>query len=104
MAAGWGEEDYVDQQFKSMKTQFGDNGIPVIMGEFGTGVRKNLTGADLQLHLDGRAYYLNYVTKQAIANGMVPFVWDIGELLDRTNNRVLDQQAVDALMNGAAVQ
>jgi hypothetical protein len=100
----WGEEDYVDQQFKSMKTKFVDKGIPVIMGEFGTGVRKNLTGADLQLHLDGRAYYLNYVTKQAIANGMVPFLWDIGELLDRTNNKVLDQQAFDALMNGAGVQ
>lgn len=100
----WGEEDYVDQQFKSMKTKFVDKGIPVIMGEFGTGVRKNLTGADLQLHLDGRAHYLNYVTKQAIANGMVPFVWDIGELLDRTNNKVLDQQAFDALMNGAAMQ
>jgi endoglucanase len=100
----WGEEDYVDLQFKSMKTKFVDKGIPVIMGEFGTGVRKNLTGADLQLHLDGRAYYLNYVTKQAIANGMVPFLWDIGELLDRTNNKVLDQQAFDALMNGAVVQ
>lgn len=100
----WGEEDYVDQQFKSMKTKFVDKGIPVIMGEFGTGVRKNLTGADLQLHLDGRAYYLGYVTKQAIANGMVPFLWDIGELLDRTNNKVLDQQAFDALMDGAAAQ
>lgn len=100
----WGEEDYVDLQFESMKTKFVDKGIPVIMGEFGTGVRKNLTGADLQLHLDGRAYYLNYVTKQAITNGMVPFLWDIGELLDRTNNKILDQQAFDALMNGAGVQ
>jgi len=100
----WGADDYVDLQFKSMKTKFVDKGIPVIMGEFGTGVRKNLTGADLQLHLDGRAYYLNYVTKQAIANGMVPFFWDIGELLDRANNKVLDQQAFDALMNGATAQ
>lgn len=100
----WGEEDYVDLQFKSMKTQFVDKGIPLILGEFGTGVRKNLTGADLQLHLDGRAYYLNYVTKQAIANGMVPFLWDIGELLDRANNKVLDQQAFDALMNAATTQ
>ncbi|MEN0039073.1 MAG: glycoside hydrolase family 5 protein [Cellvibrio sp.] len=98
----WGEEDYVDAQFKLMKTQFVDKGIPVIMGEYGTGVRKNLTGADLQLHLDGRAHYLNYLTKQAIANGLVPFLWDIGELLDRTNNKVLDQKAFDALMTGAA--
>lgn len=100
----WGEEDYVDQRFKLMKTQFVDKGIPVIMGEFGTGVRKNLTGTDLQLHLDSRAYYFNYLTKQAIANGMVPFVWDTGDLLDRTNNKVLDQQAFDALIQGAAAQ
>lgn len=100
----WGEEETVDQQFKLMKTQFVDKGIPVVMGEFGTGVRKNLTGADLQLHLDSRAYYFNYITKQAIANGLLPFYWDIGELLDRTNNRVLDQQAFDALMNGSAAQ
>lgn len=98
----WGEEDYVDKQFKLMKTQFVDKGIPVVMGEFGLGVRKNLTGDDLKLHLDGRAYYLNYVTKQAIANGLLPFVWDIGELLDRTNNKVLDQRAFDALMDGVA--
>lgn len=100
----WGEEDYVDAQFARMKTQFIDKGIPVIMGEYGTGVRKNLTGDDLQLHLNGRAYYLKYVTQQAIANGMVPFLWDIGELLDRTNNKVLDQQAFDALMQGAVAQ
>lgn len=100
----WGEEETVDQQFKLMKTQFVDKGIPVVMGEFGTGVRKNLTGEDLQLHLDSRAYYFNYITKQAIANGLLPFYWDIGELLDRTNNRVLDQQAFDALMNGVAAQ
>lgn len=99
----WGEEDTVDQFFKLMKTQFVDKGIPVVMGEFGTGVRKNLTGADLQLHLDSRAYYFKYVTQQARANGLVPFVWDIGELLDRTNNKVLDQKVFDALMVGSAL-
>ena len=99
----WGEEDYVDQQFKLMKTQFVDKGIPVVMGEFGTGVRKNLSGADLQLHLDSRAYYFKYLTQQARANGLLPFVWDIGELLDRTNSKVLDQQVFDALMAGSVI-
>lgn len=100
----WGEEETIDQQFQLMKTRFVDKGIPVVMGEFGTGVRKNLTGADLQLHLDSRAHYFNYITKKALANGLIPFYWDIGELLDRTDNKVLDQQAFDALMNGAAAQ
>ena len=100
----WGEEDYVNQQFQRMKAQFIDKGIPVIIGEYGTGKRDNLTGADLQLHLDSRAYYFKYITQQAIAYGIQPFVWDTGGLLDRTNNQVLDQQVFDALMQGVGKQ
>lgn len=100
----WGEEDFVDQQFKLMKTQFVDKGIPVIVGEFGSQLRKNLTGNDLKLHLDSRAYYHKYVTQQAIAYGLQPFVWDTGEILDRTNNKVLNQQVYDALIQGAAAK
>ncbi len=98
----WGEEDYVDSTFALMKHQFVDNGIPVILGEYGTGVRDHLEGEDLQLHLDGRAYYFQYLTQQALANGMLPFFWDTGSLLDRHNNSVLDAQALEALMEGAA--
>ncbi|HTF94511.1 MAG TPA: glycoside hydrolase family 5 protein [Cellvibrio sp.] len=97
----WGEEDYVDKQFQLMKEQFVDKGVPLIIGEFGTGLRTNLTGDDLKLHLDSRAYYFKYITQQARANGLVPFVWDTGSLLDRNANRVLDQQVFDALMQGA---
>ena len=97
----WGEEDTVDSLFALMKTQFVDKGIPVIIGEFGTGVRTNLTGDALKLHLDSRAYYFKYITKQALANGMQPFFWDTGGMLDRKNNVVLDQQAFDALIQGA---
>lgn len=98
----WGEEDTVDQNFKLMKTQFIDKGIPVVVGEFGAMNRKNLTGDDLKLHQDSRAHFYNYVTKQAIANGLLPFVWDIGEVLDRTNNKVLEPYILDALVQGAA--
>lgn len=97
----WGEEDHVDEMFALMKSQFVDLGIPVILGEYGTGIRTELTGDNLQLHLDGRAYYFYYITQRAIANGMLPFFWDTGGLLDRSNNTVLDQQALDALMEGA---
>ncbi|WP_245573455.1 glycoside hydrolase family 5 protein [Marinimicrobium agarilyticum] len=98
----WGEEDYVDSTFALMKHQFVDNGIPVILGEYGTGVRDHLEGENLQLHLDGRAYYFQYLTQQALANGMLPFFWDTGSLLDRHNNSVLDEQALEALMKGAS--
>ena len=99
----WGEEDTVDTMFKLMKTQFVDKGIPVIVGEFGTGIRESLKtdAAAYKLHLDSRAYYFKYITKQALANGLQPFFWDTGSMLDRKNNVVLDQQALDALIQGA---
>ena len=105
--ATWGEEADLDKFFKSMKTQFVDKGIPVVLGEFGAIRRTSLTGDDLTLHLNSRAHYLNYVVKQAKANGMLPFYWDAGgmgdkgsALFNRNNNTVFDSQALTALVNG----
>lgn len=105
--ATWGEEAELDKLFKSMKTQFVDKGIPVILGEFGAIKRTNLTGSDLTLHLDSRAFFLKYVVKQAKANGILPFYWDAGNLgvntmslFDRSKNTVYDGQALNALLDG----
>jgi len=97
----WGKENDVDKYMGMMKTKFIDKGIPVVMGEYGPMRRNNLTGDALTLHLASRAYYLKYVTKQAKANGILPFLWDTGGLLNRQNNTVLDQQSLDALVQGA---
>jgi len=97
----WGEEATVDTNFALMKKQFVDKGIPVIIGEFGATARTNLTGDALKLHLASRAYYFKYVTKQAIANGFLPFFWDTGGLINRNNYTVADQQALDGLIQGA---
>ncbi len=100
--ATWGEEDAIDKLFGMMKTQFVDKGIPVIMGEYGPMRRSNLTGDSLKLHLDSRAYYLKYVTHQAIADGLIPFYWDNGGgVFNRKDNTVLDQQALDAIIEGS---
>lgn len=103
----WGEEADLDKFFLSMKTQFVDKGIPVVLGEFGAIRRSNLTGADLTLHLESRAFFLKYVVKQAKANGLLPFYWDAGNLgvntmslFDRSNNTVYDAQALTALKEG----
>jgi aryl-phospho-beta-D-glucosidase BglC (GH1 family) len=106
--ATWGEEETVDTNFKLMKTKFVDKGIPVIMGEYAAIRRSSLTGDALTLHLASRAYYLKYVTKQAKANGIIPFYWDTGStgdnsstLFNRTSYTVHDQQALDAIIAGA---
>ncbi|WP_281238214.1 cellulase family glycosylhydrolase [Flavobacterium praedii] len=102
----WGEEADIDKFFLSMKTQFVDKGIPVVLGEFGA-IRRDLTGDALTLHLKSRADFLKYVVKQAKANGLLPFYWDAGfmgvntmTLFNRTNNTVYDQQALTALQDG----
>lgn len=97
----WGEEATVDANFALMKKKFVDKGIPVILGEFGAVRRDNLTGDALKLHLASRAYFFKYVTKQAIANGLLPFFWDTGSLINRNNYTVSDQQALDGLIQGA---
>lgn len=106
--ANWGEEADVEKYFGLMKTRFVDKGIPVVLGEFGAMRRLSLTGDALALHLASRASYLKYVTKSALAHGLLPFYWDEGFLgnkgmgiFNRQNNTVGDQQALDALIQGA---
>ncbi|WP_264535452.1 glycoside hydrolase family 5 protein [Flavobacterium sp. N1736] len=105
--ASWGEEADLEKNFKLMKAQFVDKGIPVLLGEFGAIRRTTLTGDALTLHLASRAYYLKTVVKQAKANGLLPFYWDEGSLNDkgfgifnRANNTVFDTQALTALKEG----
>ena len=107
--ATWGEEEAVDNLFASMKTKFVDNGIPVVLGEYAAIRRTSLTGDALTRHLASRAHYLTYVTRQALANGLLPFYWDAGGLgdlgsglFDRQTNTVFDEQALNAILEGAA--
>ncbi len=104
----WGEESTVNSLFALMKSKFVDKGIPVLMGEYGAIRRSSLTGDALTQHLASRAYYLEFVTKQAKANGILPFYWDNGNvgnngfaIFNRTNNTVFDQQALGALISGS---
>lgn len=101
--ATWGEEETQMSDFKMMKEKFVDKGIPVIMGEYGTYRRNNSKDvpADLETHNKAVDYWATFVTKQARAHGVVPFWWDIGEALDRTNLTVKDQRTIDAIMAGA---
>lgn len=100
----WGQEDWVDDIFSQLKATFIDKGIPVVMGEFGA--VNNKAGYN-----DTRRYYVEYVTKAAHKNGILPIWWDNGfdgidggeafALFDRQNgNTVLHQELIDAIMRG----
>ena len=98
----WGEESEQIKWFDKMKSMFVDKGIPVIMGEYGAyrrGGPSNLP-KDLDKHNASIDYWITYVTKQALAHGIKPFWWDTGGLIDRRNNTLVDQRAMDAIIAG----
>jgi endoglucanase len=100
----WGQEARVDSEFAIVKTKFIDNNIPVIMGEYGAMFRAALSGQTLINHIASRNHYLNYVTKKALENGIVPVYWDNGPmgnnssgLFNRNTGAVADAVAVEAI-------
>jgi aryl-phospho-beta-D-glucosidase BglC (GH1 family) len=99
------EEGAIDAEFQKVKEKFIDKGIPVILGEYAAWRRNainnaNYLPADLEMHNKSVDYWTTYVTKQAKANGIVPFYWEIGFMLDRSNNAVKDQRMYDAIVAG----
>jgi endoglucanase len=101
--ATFGEEASLVTEFGKMK-KFVDKGIPVILGEYASwrriaGLGKILP-KDLDMHNKSVDYWATFVTKTAKANGMLPFWWEIGFMLDRSNNVVKDQRMYDAIKAG----
>ncbi|WP_423126940.1 cellulase family glycosylhydrolase [Gaoshiqia sp. Z1-71] len=99
----YGEEDAHIEFFQKMKKDFIDKGIPVLMGEYGAYRRNNSAHVplDLETHEASVDYWTTFVTKQAIAHGVIPFWWDTGGALDRRNYTVKDQRTIDAIIAGA---
>jgi hypothetical protein len=99
------QESLIDTEMQRMKENFVDKGIPVILGEYASWRRTAATNAnylplDLDKHNQSVEYWAEYVTKQAKANGILPFWWEIGFLFDRANNVVKDQAMFDAIKAG----
>ncbi|WP_029034432.1 cellulase family glycosylhydrolase [Salinimicrobium terrae] len=96
----WANESYADSQFEKMKTNFIDQGIGVILGEYGAIRREGVEG-----HEAYREYYNEYITAAALEHGLVPVYWDNGDvddlgfaLFDRSTGEVLYPGLLDVLM------
>nr|AGS51669.1 endo-1,4-beta-xylanase A precursor [uncultured bacterium contig00026] len=104
----WANESHVRNTFDSVKNRFIDNGIPVIIGEYGAVRQSGEAGKKY------RKYYMEYVTKYAADCGLIPFYWDNGSsragsegfgLFNRSSPYGLLSDAADiiAVMMGAVV-
>jgi endoglucanase len=69
----WANEAYTDAQFKKMKDNFVDKGVPVILGEYAAS-RKTEYDPDGKY----RNYWDAYITRSAHEHGLVPMYWDNG--------------------------
>ncbi|HYD42153.1 MAG TPA: cellulase family glycosylhydrolase [Anaeromyxobacter sp.] len=101
----WAQESYVDDTFARVKAEWVDQGVPVIIGEYGVATRPNL-------NLASRAYWLKYINQAAARNGIKTYYWDNGvspsqtngfALFDRNTGAVVDQAALDGVIQGAGV-
>ncbi|MHA7100822.1 cellulase family glycosylhydrolase [Roseivirga pacifica] len=106
--SGWGDEDWIDQTFASVKTNFVDAGYGVILGEYGAILRTELPSAGYDGHVTARNNYLNYVTSKALENGMVPVYWDNGHtgnngfgLFDRATGEQAYADAIQAITSAS---
>jgi len=100
--ATYGEESYLDSNFNLMKSKFVNNGIPVIIGEFGAPQRSLSAPSDNTLAQASRRYFYRYVVSSAKQHGLIPFVWDIPQgMYNRSTPSVLDQGIIDAMNQGA---
>lgn len=99
--SSYGQEDYLAQKMKDLKTAFVDQHIPVILGEFNAFLQYNLTGDEAIKNQTCRDYYLQMVVTEALKNGVVPFYWDAGgqgsALFNRKSGVLYDQAAQSAL-------
>ncbi|WPU94862.1 cellulase family glycosylhydrolase [Mucilaginibacter sabulilitoris] len=97
------EERYVDSIFHTAKVNFVDKGIPMIMGEYGTEYHADkLKGypTDSLLSVNSQMHFYRYVTQQAKANGVLPFLW-ASDVFNRQTNTIGNQRTLDSLRKGA---
>lgn len=93
--ASWGNEPDVDAAFQALQAAFVDKGVPVVLGEYGAGMKRAYPGMDRY-----RKYWNEYVTGSAVRHGMVPLYWDTGGLFDRVSGARKDD-AIDLIVNSA---
>lgn len=99
--ATFGNEAETKSLFAKMKAQFVDNGIPVILGEYGAITIRTGLGSFQEAHNKSRNLYDETITREAKNYGLVPFYWETGQVVNRSTGEVKDRYAMDGILKGA---
>ncbi|URZ07664.1 cellulase family glycosylhydrolase [Clostridium felsineum] len=98
----WGQEDYLDSQFKAMYDKFVAQGYPVVIGEYSATDKSNVDPNNNVY----RAAFAKAVCTAAKKYSCVPVYWDNGAngvhgcgIFDRAKCTITQQEIVDAIMS-----
>ncbi|MDR0487426.1 MAG: glycoside hydrolase family 5 protein [Treponema sp.] len=86
-AVTWGSTANINELnrlFNMLKTNFIDNGVPVILGEYGVDIQSRTNGVTYIKEPESRVKWMTEVTQICINMGICPVLWDTGM---RPNNQ-----------------
>ncbi len=92
----WANEPWVDSELDKMKTRFVDQGVGVIIGEFGAYLKPAYPGM-----APYRKAWADYLSRAMVQRGLVPMWWDTGELIDRATGAQKLPDVISTLVNAA---
>jgi endoglucanase len=92
----WANEAWADEQFQKMKARFVDQGVGVIVGEYGAYVKPQYPAMAAQ-----RLYWAQVVTRSIVQHGGVPMWWDTGELIDRHTGAQKRPEVIKAIVEAS---
>lgn len=104
------QQTAIQTNFNHMKAKFVDNGIPVIVGEYGANHRTlSATQGTQASHDESIQYWYNFSTDYAMRAGCIPFAWDtnyIGAphmtIFNRATTAVYDSYILNGIKEGSA--
>ena len=95
-------EDAVEAVLPQLKAKFVDNGLPLISGEYGASHKDLSFSPTIQkIHDESYAYYHEYIVRRMKENGIVPFVWDTGGIINRKTFEIDNPLEFNAITEGA---
>lgn len=109
--ATWGEEEFLKGQMEKMWEKYVSRGIPVYLGEYGALWREMPKGESQNKHNASIYAWYKATNKYAVANGIIPVVWDTnycerttgtGTIINRETLTIFNTKAYQGIMEGCA--
>lgn len=94
----WANEPWADEQFQKMKARFVDQGVAVIVGEYGAYPKPKEKFPGMSRYSQ---YWAQTITRSIVQHGLVPMWWDTGGLIDRVSGAQKEPDLVKVIVEAA---